>query len=273
MATENPEVKDPGPSNVDWRGPEVLGDTEEQRVLVLDTETIGLPMVSGFREYPSYKDTRAYDSARLVQVGLEMHRRNLAGDFILEDRVSVIIKPDGYEIKNSEFHNVTQNRAVSEGMSVKDAAAVLLHYFENAGLIVAHNAAFDINIISSELYRYELSSLLGVIQKIPFFCTCEGSRELMKIPFRGGYKHPSLKEFYQYATGNPPSEADKLHQADYDCKILSEAFFALVKKGVFEVTPTAAHEADAPPTGNGPPTEEDQKEEVDEDASCPPLIE
>src|SRR5690606_2037917 len=96
--------------------------------------------------------------------------------------------------------------------------------------VVGQNIGFDINIMGSEFYRYELNSTMA---SMPVLDTCtEVTAELLQLPGgRGGrYKLPNLTELHSYLFGVPFAEA---HNATADVEATTRCFFELVRREVF----------------------------------------
>jgi len=105
---------------------------------------------------------------------------------------------------------------------VRDAAG--------SGQLVAHNADFDIPIITAECIRYEIDHSLA---ETPAFCTMK-SKEVIKhckIPnkWRPGYKWPRLEELHAVRFGEGFEGA---HDALADVRACSRCFFALKQQGI-----------------------------------------
>ena len=95
---------------------------------------------------------------------------------------------------------------------------------------MAHNADFDIPIITAECIRYEIDHSLA---ETPAFCTMK-SKEVIKhckIPnkWRPGYKWPRLEELHAVLFGEGFEGA---HDALADVRACSRCFFALKQQGI-----------------------------------------
>jgi DNA polymerase III epsilon subunit-like protein len=122
-------------------------------VMVLDLETSGLPRTQGFNRYFPYVDCSAYDSARIVQLAFTCFR---IGESVTRDQiVSLFRRPDGFTI-SPEAQEITQLDTQwldAHGQTIQAVLAPLLEALPRCTYILAHNAAFDINILKNELFR------------------------------------------------------------------------------------------------------------------------
>ena len=191
-----------------------------QIVLVLDTETTGLPPRQGKYKYPKFTDYQKYDSARIVQFSAILY--NFYDDHEIEI-VDFILKPDNFVINNSKFHGITQEKAIDEGVEMNvlvKKLKKLLNYHPK--YIIGHNIQFDMNIIKAELCRFQAKNtlvnfpLLNWFNSIKTFCTMEKTKDILKLPYANSksnsknYKPPRLSELFKYIYGYDP---DGLHNS------------------------------------------------------------
>jgi DNA polymerase III epsilon subunit-like protein len=180
--------------------------------LFIDTETNGLPdmknMVWG--KYPSFYDLDKYKSARIVQLSFivtDKQYNNL-------DLKDYIIKREGFDINNSEFHSITNEVSDRDGVDFKDAFLAFYESLKKTDHIIAHNIEFDISVIKSELYRRNLFHIIEEIDKKRLLCTMKHTRNIIKIINKfGKYKYPSLKELYRHCFNK---EIENAHNSKYD---------------------------------------------------------
>jgi len=137
---------------------------------------------------------------------------------------SYVIKPDGWTVPKEKFfieHNISTERCEAEGVSIKFALIKFLTDVLGSRCMIAHNIAFDYNVVGSEMIRAGLS----VNRKTPKFCTMEESTNLLKLPGRfGEYKWPKLEELYRWCF---KKEFEGAHDAMYDVRATKESFFHL----------------------------------------------
>lgn len=181
--------------------------------LFIDTETNGLPNVKNLNlkwgDYPFYKLLDRYNSARIVQLSY-MITDNQFNQLELIDH---IIKRDNFDIANSEFHGIT-NDISDNGIEFDYAFEEFYNSLKKVTHIIAHNIAFDINVIKSELYRRNKIYIIDEIDKKTLLCTMKHSKNILKIINQyGRYKNPSLNEIYRFAFNKDINNA---HNSKYD---------------------------------------------------------
>ncbi len=190
--------------------------------IIFDTETTGLPK----RWDAPITDTDNWP--RCIQIAWQLHDE--MGNLI--EHQDYLIKPDGFNIPydSEKIHGISTELAENEGVPLVDVLDKFNTALAKAKFVVGQNIGFDINIMGSELYRYEVNSPLA---NMPILDTCtEVTAELLKLPGgRGGrYKLPNLTELHNYLFGVPFAEA---HNATADVEATTRCFFELVRREVF----------------------------------------
>jgi DNA polymerase III epsilon subunit-like protein len=181
--------------------------------LFLDTETSGLPDTHNLRwgVYPYYKHLDKYSKARIVQFSMLITDKQ----FKFEDVKDYVIKREGFDITNEEFHGITNDISDNTGVSF-DTVAVEIFYeqLKKVSHIIAHNVAFDVGVIKSELYRRNLHYIIDEIDKKTLLCTMKHMKPILKIINQyGNYKNPSLNEIYKF---NFNKDVENAHNSLYD---------------------------------------------------------
>ena len=213
-------------------------------IIFLDLETTGIPERSkdqhydykevdkypSYKEvdkYPSYKEIDKYKESRIVQLAINIgdEKGNIVKTY------NFIVKPDGFEIKNSHIHGITMEMATMTGKPFVEVIQEIAPLFKKASLLVAHNIKFDKNVLLSELYRYELLRPINQLLKIPEFCTCFNTIDIVKMKKYGQLKPPKLIELYKFLFKKDP--VGDLHDAIVDTKIMAECFYELIRKEYF----------------------------------------
>jgi hypothetical protein len=111
--------------------------------LFIDTETSGLPDARNLRwgEYPNYKHVDKYANARIVQFSMLITDTK----FNYLDVKDYIIKREGFEITNGEFHGITNDISDNVGVNFDNIIFDMLpenlknYYTENDYIIVKKN--------------------------------------------------------------------------------------------------------------------------------------
>lgn len=161
---------------------------------------------------------------RVTQLGWQLYDK----DEKLISEQSLLIKPDGWTIPKEEFfikNNMSTERCEEFGIPLSEAVSKFLADMDNAQYLIAHNMAFDSNVIGAEFIR------LGVTQtKNPRqFCTMQESTNVCKIPSFRGYKWPTLTELHTHLFGEGFEGA---HDAADDVKACAKSFFKMKKDGL-----------------------------------------
>ena len=178
------------------------------KVFCFDVETTGLPKTKGFdRYYPPYEFDK-YDLSRIVSIAV-----------VCDDGFEKysIIRPDTFTILNSEFHGISQEDAIKNGITLEE-------FFDNdivsrlieSTVVTGHNIMFDVHILRSELLRINFFGLEDILSKKDYYCTMKYGRDYLKQ-----YKYPKLGELYQKLFNK---NAIKLHNALNDAKYTLECF-------------------------------------------------
>lgn len=194
------------------------------RVLVIDTETSGLPKCRN-------ASPMEYDKwPRIVQVGGILYKCPYEGKpgRILK-RYSSLVCPNGWSIDPgaSKVHGISEDVARLHGKDINDVLDDLTKLSREANAICCHNVAFDVSVILAEYHRNKkiTRSIECPIGSLPTICTMEIGQKLCRIiaerTRKDGnkylyYKYPKLSEMYKYLTKK--EFEGKLHDALEDCE-------------------------------------------------------
>jgi DNA polymerase-3 subunit alpha len=206
-----------------------------RKIILFDLETTGLPLQPHYGKYYHYKKLKYYDGSRIIQFAFQIYEEQKNGEYLLTKEIDTIIKPDGFWIKNSYIHHITQEMAEQTGVDFKTAVNQIKDEFKSASLIIAHNVLFDTNVFLSELYRYGLHDIEKVFNNIPQFCTSRQTANIVRIKYnKTTYKPPKLIELYKWLFKKDVLK-EGMHNALQDTKVLSECFFELLKRKHFHL--------------------------------------
>ena len=183
-------------------------------VIVVDVETNGLPLTRGFNNYYDPKNTIYYDTSRMIELGYIIY--SFDGKEIA--RREFLIKPDKFNITNSDIHGITFDMA-NAGLDIRDAFDIFEIDLLDADRIVAHNVSFDLNVILAECYRYDRISLIDRLTTIKKECTMAMGKEYLKSG-----RFPALKVLYKTLTNQ---DVEQQHRALDDSRLCGECYFAL----------------------------------------------
>lgn len=193
------------------------------RRLVFDLETTGLPR--GRDAPPS--NFAAYDGARALQIAYTA----CDDDWRPVRTVSRVVRPDGFLVAGTEVHGITPERAHAEGAPFDEVAAGFFEALREADVLYAHNARFDVAVLTSELLRRNMRELADALAAVPVRCTMLATIGAVgALNAQGRPKWPRLDELYAAATDG--KAMPNAHDAEWDCINLCEAMRALRAKGM-----------------------------------------
>lgn len=192
-------------------------------ILFFDTETTGKPL-----NYNA-KVTDLENWPRIIQLGFIITTDK--GEEIT--RFESLVKPDGWEIPKEEFwikHGYSTEKNEKEGIPMPDILNQFIGGIHtlDVGLVVAHNVAFDMNIIGAEMIRYQRK----VGKPLKWACTMTEGTNVCKIPGARGYKWPKLEELVRFLFNK---ELEGAHDAMADVSACCECFFELVNRGAMKI--------------------------------------
>lgn len=190
--------------------------------LFFDTETNGLPK--------NYKASMfdVDNWPRVVQLGWIF----LSEDLKTKSENKFFIKPDGWTIPREDFfldRNHTTERCEAEGQPMSIVLQMLIKDIERSKYMVAHNVAFDHNVLGAEMIRYKAKATV----KTTKICTMEIGTDICQIPGQyGKFKWPKLEELYRHLFGEDFIGA---HDALSDCQATMACFLKMAEMGVEQI--------------------------------------
>lgn len=186
--------------------------------LFFDTETTGLPKnwkapVADVDNWP-----------RLVQIAWLFFDKE--GDQIASG--DYIVRPEGFMIppESSSIHGVSTERALEEGVPIRDVLQKFHEAISPAEFLVAHNIRFDEKIVGAEFLRLGTENILEQKSKI---CTMEKATNFCAIEGPYGYKWPKLSELHQKLFGK---DFDEAHDAAVDIRATATCFWEMKRRGI-----------------------------------------
>lgn len=196
------------------------------RYLFLDIETTGLPEFKSTRGFYSYTRSEYYSTSRVVQVAWLLCDPSLEP---IHELTSRIISPSGFSIENSSIHGITNEIANAKGIQFRDFAAEFAWVLEELGddgVIIAHNAEFDVSVLAAELHLQCNVDTAAALVERESFCTMINTTNIIRLPGKlSKWKYPSLAELYAFACNK---KMKVQHDAAEDVRMLHMATKALV---------------------------------------------
>jgi len=183
--------------------------------LFFDTETVGFP------KKWNLPHTDTFNWPRMVQIGWTVYDK----ERVLIDKHEYIIKPEGFEIpyEAEKVHKITTEKAIEEGVDLKETLIKFAEAVKNAEYIIAHNMNFDSCVVGAEFIR---KSVPNVLFSSELYCTMRESTHYCNIPGKyGKLKWPTLMELhiklFKAKFANP-------HSALIDSAATAKCFFRLL---------------------------------------------
>lgn len=208
------------------------------RVLILDTETTGLP---------KNEPDGTVIQPRIVSISWLL----CLADSPSERERSYVVRPNGFTIPREAtvIHGISTEYARASGTSLR---TVLQQFREDCDalrpqLVVVHNDSFDLPIIEEEFRRVGLVSPITSLRSI---CTMRTTVSLCRIPRRRGnrFKWPTLQELHIKLFAR---RFDDAHDSASDVRALSKCFGTLYRSGFYNTEVSLAQITFlAPPQAN-----------------------
>ena len=183
-------------------------------ILIFDSETTGKPPLNqrgkGFKPPKNFEEWR---DCRLVQLAWIVCN-DIGG---IEKTVDYLIKPKYFIIPEeaTKIHGITQETAKSKGVKVEKVLEEFLADLKGCHTLVAHNLAFDYNLLIAEMARAGICDTH--YESIQLYCTmlagCENEHA----------KWPKLEELYEHYFGQKP--ALEQHRALNDVFLCRDIYF------------------------------------------------
>jgi DNA polymerase III epsilon subunit-like protein len=188
-------------------------------LIIFDTETTGKPIDFNV----SYSTPGNWP--RLVQIAWIKIAPN--GKEI--NRASYIVCPSDFKIPEeaTKIHGISHQQACNLGIKIDDVVNRFNDDLMDCRYLVAHNIAFDFNVIGAEMFRLGRLEQLKAKEQI---CTMRLSTNYCKlIGSYGQYKWPKLSELYRTLF---MKEVIERHDALYDAEICLLCFKELFNRQV-----------------------------------------
>lgn len=213
-------------------------DDAPKCIVFFDLETSGLPQRDEKNPWkiPHYRDLTKYNSCRIVQMSAMLCD---AKDLTPLESQSAFIKANDFDIsaESYQIHEISKEQTLELGMEFAQCMQDIMYpLFLRASYVAAHNAAFDVNVLKSELVRNHCDDVLRHMEKkMKAVCTMKATKHLVcaKNP-KGRLKNPTLKELYRFAIGEEMEETEH-HDAVYDVINMHQSVKILVERDGLEL--------------------------------------
>lgn len=197
-------------------------------VLVLDTETTGLPDFA----LPADHATQP----RIIQIAAVLLDEVRAG----EDRVSPVkrlmnryIKPDGWKIDETsrafETNKISNAMAEEKGVPIADALDEFMEMWAECAVFAAYGMLFDSKLLRGELRRLGRPDCFGLRPEV---CLMNVATPICKIPRGAGWKFPKLREAVEMLLPNKPQAM--AHEAGSDALDAARLYHLFAKRGLLQ---------------------------------------
>jgi DNA polymerase III epsilon subunit-like protein len=190
--------------------------------LFLDLETTGLPQTISFHKYYDYKELEKYENARIVSICIYLYD----DQGVIIKKFYSLIKPNNFEVKNSEIHGLTYEMLHNEGKEWFEIIEEIRNLILESKLIIGHNVNFDKNVLCSELYRNNYHSLANILIQKETYCTMINGKNITKIKNKYDYKYPKLSELFTHLF---KEEIQNSHNAEYDVINCARCYFKMIQ--------------------------------------------
>lgn len=200
-------------------------------ILPVDTESTGFPSKSKPLNAPSQPHLVSLSA---LQVFIDDDTAHI------QQSMSKLVAPNGWEWDDSatsedgafKVHGLTMERCSGYGRSEKEILDEFLTLWAMDSLIIAHNLAFDAQMISIAIARYYgQGQVLDAWLAAEGDCTMNLSKPIIKAQTKPNaqtgktrLKNPNLKEAYAYFTGE---DLEEHHSANRDAVAVMEIWFGL----------------------------------------------
>ena len=229
--------------------------SKNKRIMVFDTETTGL-----FPKIDPNKVNKISDFPYILQLSYVIYDK--ITDTILKSVNHYICLPEHVQIPEivTKITGITKEICETKGISIIDALTEFYRDMNNCDIIVAHNYAFDYQIIQAEmkrnydfLYKQNCKKALELFtleyletKNKRYYCTMQMSIYICKLPFKQRtttttkinninprpyqvkkvtYKFPKLSELHNHLFGFVP---ENLHDAQVDVETCLRCYKQLV---------------------------------------------
>lgn len=136
--------------------------------------------------YCDYTDLEKYKTCRIIQIYMCLYK-----DDVLIDEIYTYVDPQMPIPKKAlEITKITDEKVKNKKLTI-EIINKIKSFLKLGNIIIGHNIDFDINILSSELYRLDEKDLAKNLFEKKRFCTMKNAYKLQK-----GGKYVKLETLY-----------------------------------------------------------------------------
>jgi len=179
-------------------------------LMVLDTETTGLPSSRNYQELDKF------NNARLIELGYIIFDKT--GKDV--KKYDSLVKPNNFMITNTLIHGITHENAVQNGIDINQVLDQLAVDLKKVDGIICHNISFDMAIILSEALRLNKLELIELFSSKLHLCSMAIGKKFMKSD-----KNPKLIELYKFLFNK---DFIQDHRALSDCVACLDCFLSMI---------------------------------------------
>lgn len=200
------------------------------KVLVFDTETTGLPQRTENGRSPSIYKTTMWP--HIIQLSYILYDTEKNKILINHDHIVKLADHVQITEKSVEMHGITMEISQRQGIPIQEALELFNICMISSDMVIAHNLAFDRQMILVECIRNRLAGPFKFKNPEQFFCTMKSTTDLCKIEAiskKSGktyFKFPTLTELHQHLFAQTPQNT---HNSLVDILICLRCFVMLVK--------------------------------------------
>lgn len=186
--------------------------------IVFDLETTGLPIMKNRNEYYHYNMLEKYEGSRIVQIAYKF----IDNDYNVLSEKDFLVKD--VDLGDSEqYHKIRKEDLEKFGKNFNEFMNEIVEDFTNASSLIAHNINFDLNVLSSELFRRGISQQhIQTIRSKILICSMIRLKNVINVQNSYGIKYPSMTDLYKFAFG-PEAFITNAHNAIGDTDALIRA--------------------------------------------------